>query len=187
MSKEKRIADKAEKQRIAGEKRAIEVAKILLTGKNPLNQNISSPIKKPRQSQQKCGGLFPLLVTVSQEKEDREGVWSWGISRDWHPEPGNDHINEFLNQYQNVKLWREVFEEKTVGKGESVKLKHVKYAVSEIGVEAQKRLDELKMDDFEDIFRFRMTNLERLYGFIAGSGEFLTLWYDPTHKIYSLD
>lgn len=186
MSKaDKRIAAKEEKAQKAGEKKAITVAKILGHDKTPHSADLSPPQKTPAEAPA-SGGIFRQKVTVSSEKEDRLGSWSWKVDRNWHTSPGDNHILNFTNSYHQAKTWREVFEEKSVGKAEAIKKKHVSYSVSQIVKEARERLVELKMDDYEEIFRFRMSNLERLYGFIVGA-TFITVWYDPTHDVYPVD
>ena len=51
---------------------------------------------------------------------------------------------------------------------------------------AYQRLVDLELDDFStDLFRFRLSGKERLYGFrIEAEAMFYMLWYDPHHKIY---
>lgn len=181
--KEKRIAAQEEKAKLAEEKRVIAVAKILGHDKTPIALNAASAEKQPVAV--KTGGIFDKLVTISSEKEDRDGSWSWHVNRNWHLKPGAGHVNSFTELYHQKKSWREVFEEKTSGRAE-VKKKHVSYKVTQITKETQKRLIDIEMDDQVSIFRFRMANLERLYGFIVGS-TFITVWFDPTHEIYPMD
>jgi hypothetical protein len=47
-------------------------------------------------------------------------------------------------------------------------------------------LADLEKDDNDEIFRFRMSNLERLYGFIRAA-DFEVIWFDPTHQTYPTD
>jgi hypothetical protein len=181
VSRAKRIAAKEEKERLAAEKRAITVAKILGPDKAPLSLD-TPPVEKKPVEVDFGGGNFAKLVEMSSEKEDRADAWSWKVNRDWHPDPGNGYITAFTDGYHLKKTWSEVQAEKTTGKGGVTKLKHVYYPVSAIVSEARKRLAALKMDDYEDIFRFRMSNLERLYGFVVGA-TFIIVWYDPKHDI----
>jgi hypothetical protein len=186
--REKRIAAKEEKQQLRGEKRAVEVAKILARGKHSSEADSPkrSTAKLPTQTANPTGGIFGQLCRVSSDKEDRDGRWSWGIDRNWHASHGEKHVSSFLVNYDGTKTWREIFEEKAVGKGEQIKPRHVKYPIEAICTEAVKRLEERQLDDQDEIFRFRMTNLERLYGFIIGAS-FATVWFDPTHEIYPVD
>ena len=184
MKKDKRIARQQAREEKQRAKQPAEVEKILLKGKEPVSvaeveiQKIP-PSAEPKQT----GGIFSATCIVNTSIEDRSGEWSWGVARDWHVDPGREQIDNFLRYYNKVKTWREIFEEKTVGKQEVVKPKHVKYDTCEICTEANNRLIDLKLDDNDEIFRFRMSNRERLYGFLFGN-VFSTVWYDPTHDIY---
>lgn len=57
--------------------------------------------------------------------------------------------------------------------------------VDSICEEAQFRL--IEIEKYQDtIFRFRLGNLPRLWGFRI-LDEFTVIWYDPTHRIYPVD
>lgn len=50
--------------------------------------------------------------------------------------------------------------------------------------EARLRLSHLKMEEWADhLFSLRMSNKERLWGFLR-AGVFHALWWDPEHQIY---
>ena len=184
--REKRIA-RAELQRQQQiEKRAVLIQKALASAKQVVSKP-TPPSAQAKQATHRLGkGYFNLVCDVSSKREDREGQWSWGVLRDWHKTCGRDRVEGFLANYQGKKTWREIHDEKTVGKNNTVKLKHVSYAVSDICSEAQKRLMELSLDDQDEIFRFRLSSMERLYGFRIGA-TFSTVWFDPTHEIFPLD
>ena len=181
MSKEKRIAAALAKREADEAKRQAFIEKTVSVEKSPKGVAIKSPHKKPHAS--KGGGRFHLYVIACPLREDRLDGWSWGVPRDWSTTHGNAYVADFLSQYHNTKTWRETEEEKTAGKGETVKKKHVSYSVGDICQEAQNRLFAIKLDDLDEVFRFRITNKERLYGFIIGN-TFHTLWFDPTHDIF---
>jgi hypothetical protein len=48
--------------------------------------------------------------------------------------------------------------------------------------EAKERLQELKIDDIDELYSLRFTNLMRLWGIREGR-VFSALWWDPEHKI----
>ncbi|MBO3743617.1 hypothetical protein [Actinoplanes flavus] len=54
--------------------------------------------------------------------------------------------------------------------------------------EAQERIAQLRLDEVfgDEIFRFRVANRRRLWGFIA-AGVFYILWWDAEHLVYPLD
>lgn len=134
----------------------------------------------------------PTLVTPHQKymrwdkvNHDKEsGQWSWGAERKC---PDNDWISRvhpYLLLFEKKK-WGEIDAEMT-GKGRKRRKKHIYYAIHNLVSEAYDRLIELELDDFaEDIFRFRMSGKERLYGFrVEPTAMFHMIWYDPHHKIY---
>lgn len=50
--------------------------------------------------------------------------------------------------------------------------------------EARQRLSELKKEEWADhLFSLRMSNKERLWGFLR-AGVFHALWWDPEHQVY---
>lgn len=48
--------------------------------------------------------------------------------------------------------------------------------------EAQKRLMDLKLDDFDEYFRFRFSSLQRIWGVRKGP-VFHVIWWDPEHRV----
>jgi hypothetical protein len=54
--------------------------------------------------------------------------------------------------------------------------------VEQIIPEAQRRLSELKLDDFEQLFSLRIGSKPRLWG-MRINNIFLALWWDPEHQI----
>jgi hypothetical protein len=63
--------------------------------------------------------------------------------------------------------------------------KHHEHPISRLGPEATARLANLKLDEVvgEDLFRFRLTGKQRLWGFIT-DGTFHVLWWDPEHEVF---
>jgi len=51
---------------------------------------------------------------------------------------------------------------------------------------AQRRLQHLSLDDFDELFRFRLGNKRRLWGILDGD-VFYPLWWDADHKVYPLE
>lgn len=48
--------------------------------------------------------------------------------------------------------------------------------------DAYRRLQELRLDDTNDLFSLRLSNLERLWG-IRSNDVFSLLWWDPEHQV----
>jgi hypothetical protein len=60
--------------------------------------------------------------------------------------------------------------------------KHKFIPIEHLCGDAQRRLVELQLDDFDQLFRFRLGNMERLWGVVEG-GVFYPVWWDPQHKV----
>lgn len=144
----------------------------LLIGKEEYNQN--PPHEK--------------LVMLEYGKIDVDGQWSWGVVRDWRLCPSyNQIMDDFHDIYHNKKTWGEVKAEKRpFDHATKTKDKHVYYMIYQLAKEAQNRIAELKLEDFERVFRFRMNNNFRIYGVTLGNN-FIILWHDPDHNIYPID
>lgn len=181
---EKRLAARAAKEEIRIEKRAVEVQAIL--GEKRVAQ-VANPSEEKIVPDYEIGtSTYTHKATIIKTKEDREGAWSWGQLRNWHPTPGDSHVYGLLDPYAH-KTWGEIHGER-VGKKSKRKppdKRHKAYDLSLICEEAYKRLVTLQLDDRETIFRFRFGGMIRIYGFIVGT-EFHLLWYDPDHKIYPM-
>ena len=130
-----------------------------------------------------CSPVYDQLIVFSYDKKDCDGTWSWGMSRNWEEE--NEYktkIEEFHKNYHNNKSWGEALEE-TTGPPNKRRKKHVFYPLDRIIKEAHNRLVELNMDDFESIFRFRLSGKFRFFGCVIGN-VFLVIWHYPNHEIY---
>lgn len=121
--------------------------------------------------------IFGRPVRWTCEDPDLEGAWSWGIERKWTEEDWTVRILPRLVEWSRL-TWGEIdgFSSDTGHK------MHHNMDCGDICDEAIHRLIEIeKLDD--TIFRFRLGNLQRLWGFRIVD-EFQVLWYDPTHQIY---
>src|SRR5262249_11744580 len=124
--------------------------------------------------------IYNMPMTWTVEDADRQGDWSWG-PRDWDKEHWNNILAPKLVQFQTM-LWREI-EAAVTDSGHRM---HHSMPVDAICDESQARLIELEKAESDDIYRFRLGNKRRLWGFrIVNSFE--VLWYDPLHKIYPTD
>ena len=126
------------------------------------------------------GSVYQMKMEWNIDSADREESWSWGVARDWGDEAWNDTLKPKLLSFQEM-LWREI-EAATTNTGHHM---HHSMSRDSICAEAQARLDYLQNDE-EDIYRFRLGNLKRLWGFRTVN-VFEVLWYDPQHRIYPTD
>lgn len=78
--------------------------------------------------------------------------------------------------------WREVQSQNTGGAKGGLRNKAI--PVENLSSEAQNRLVALNLDDVDELFRFRLGNLERLWGIRLGDPwVFYPLWWDPNHQV----
>ena len=117
-----------------------------------------------------------MYMRWSTERKDVLGRWSWGARR-WTRKVWKLEMLPFLLDCEKKK-WFELELEKSDGDK-----KHKGYVVNKICSEAQRRLLEIKLDDLDHIFRFRLSNKQRMYGFLI-QHVFYVLWWDPEHNIY---
>ena len=112
---------------------------------------------------------------------DREhaGSWSWIVT-----EATLQEIIGFLTQMERL-TWAEIKAQITSNKKAS-HLKHHAIPPDRLCPEAQRRLRDLKLDDLDDLFRFRLGGKPRLWGIIH-DGVFYPVWWDPEHRVYPTD
>lgn len=123
------------------------------------------------------GSIFQMRMTWSCEDPDCDGAWSWGVARQWAGEDWVNTIEPKLKGWTQL-TWGEIdrFSSDT-----GHKMHHL-MDVDRLCEEAQLRLLEIEKEG-DEIFRFRLGNLPRLWGFRVVA-DFEVLWYDPTHQIY---
>lgn len=109
---------------------------------------------------------------------DHAGSWSWEID-----EADLRKIVDFLTRMER-HTWKEIKSQVTGSKSGSHR-KHHAMPSEDLCQEAQRRLREKQLEGF-DLFRFRLGNMERLWGFIYG-GVFYPVWWDPDHQVYPPD
>lgn len=126
------------------------------------------------------GSIYGMRMTWTHDKRDCEGTWSWGIVRQWSEKDWDGVIAPKLAEWGKL-TWAEI-DRFTSDTGHKM---HHSMETSAICGEAQDRLIELEYFE-EAIFRFRLGNLPRLWGFRVVS-HFEILWFDPTHQIYPID
>jgi len=123
--------------------------------------------------------IFQMLMDWTDSDADRQGDWSWG-PRDWSVADWDGIIHPKLVNFKTMK-WFEI-EAAVSGTGHRM---HHSMEIERICDECQDRLLELDKID-GDIYRFRLGNRRRLWGFRIVS-VFHILWYDPEHNVYPVD
>ena len=105
---------------------------------------------------------------------DKDGPWSWTRVSDRH----KAQILDFMTDMCSLS-WSEVARQRD-NRGQ----KHHYQRVDSIDADAQKRLTALRLvDETEWLYRFRLSNRVRLWGF-RKQGVFQALWWDPEHTVY---
>jgi hypothetical protein len=111
---------------------------------------------------------------------EHAGSWSWDVT-------GSDlrEIVQFLQQMERL-TWSEIRAQTTGGR--TGHRKHHSIEAERLCPEAQRRLRDLRLDDLDELFRFRLSGRRRLWGAINGQdGAFYALWWDPDHQVYPVD
>jgi hypothetical protein len=111
---------------------------------------------------------------------EHAGSWSWDVTADDLRE-----IIQFLQQMERL-TWTEIRAQTTGGR--TGHHKHHSIEVERLCPEAQRRLRDLRLDDLDELFRFRLGGRRRLWGAINNQdGAFYVLWWDPDHQVYPVD
>ena len=110
---------------------------------------------------------------------DHAGSWSWQVTA-----TDLRQILAFLSAMERL-TWTEVLAQLTSSKRGSHR-KHHSMPAEHLCVEAQRRLQELNLDDFAELFRFRLGNKARLWG-IINEHVFYPVWWDSAHQVYPQD
>ena len=111
---------------------------------------------------------------------EHAGSWSWDVDATALRE-----ITTFLSQMEKL-TWTEIRAQMSHSKKGSHR-KHHHMAPELLCTEAQRRLGVLRLDDLDEVFRFRLGNKPRLWGVIDTDGVFYPVWWDPEHKVYPTD
>ena len=127
------------------------------------------------------GSIMDCLMEWSSSEADIIGAWSWGQPRKWDEDDWDNLIYPNLCEFQKLK-WSEIYAQRTVGKKNKIHKKHHEMHVCDIDKEACERWNELGLDEYETMFRFRLGNKPRLWGYRIYIKYFL-IWWDKFHKI----
>lgn len=152
--------------------------------------SLKIPDKKPRMQVSPRYEKQPLVPTVNADSlpyswsvghADKNGVWTWGESRDWNLSEDAD-IHKLLNDYSGLK-WSEVRARTYNGKNKARRRLNKEQPLDSLCREAQQRfLSNDIFAQFENVFRFRHGTKKRIWG-IRSSGCFYIIWFERQHKI----
>ena len=144
---------------------------------------LKDPARQVRVSENP-GSIFNMTMRWTIEWADRAESWSWGVPRDWGDEQWSADLRPKLEEFGKL-TWAEIERQAYGNEGKRHRCHHP-METCEIGSEALARLVTLERELPDTIFRFRLGNLPRLWGFRIVD-QFQVLWFDPTHKVYPVD
>ncbi|WP_143220886.1 hypothetical protein [Actinomadura sp. CNU-125] len=118
------------------------------------------------------------LWRLSLLDAEYDGEWHWRVDRST-----SAMLVRFLSDMERL-TWREIWDQRTHSKRRDSQ-KHKWIPVTSLVKTAQDRLAELRLDEFEEMFRFRVGNMGRLWGVLSEESPrvFYVIWWDPEHKI----
>ncbi|QVL31123.1 hypothetical protein KIH39_20060 [Telmatocola sphagniphila] len=137
--------------------------------------------KKPKIAQSPAPPSPRLGNENPEEFRDQTPVWSISIFD--HQGPWGKHLCE-----QKDHLWDEIYpklrnyESMTWNEILQNSKRDHSIEVYKLIKLAQKRLVELRLDDYDNLFRFRLSGEMRVWGIREGR-VFRLLWWDPEHEI----
>jgi len=79
-----------------------------------------------------------------------------------------------------TQTWGEILTD-TSGRTKSTRNHPI--GIDELCSEAQKRVYELKLEEFEELVSIAISGTERVWGVLL-DGVFYIVWYDPQHEVY---
>jgi len=124
------------------------------------------------------GSRFSSRMTYCVTKKDHQGMWSWQELRAWTNEEWSKDIFPALTNFSKL-TWGEI---DRFSSDSGHKMHHT-HDISQLHEEAQKRWIELDLEQFDTVFRFRMGNTERAWGYVV-QAHFFMVWWDRHHSIY---
>lgn len=138
--------------------------------------------KVPAKPRPRC------LQGIDGEPENGHPLWrmafldlTWTGEWSWQVEPSTVRkILAFLQDMERL-TWTEIRAQLTGGYRRRGP-KHKFIPADHLCEAAKRRLIELELDEFDQLFRFRLGNMERLWGVVDGE-VFYPVWWDPDHKV----
>ena len=155
----------------------IEPPKIPITPKKRKETLTKLPIFKEKPS------IYDTKMSWCTAITDIEDEWSWGEHRHWSDEEWEGEILREMVSLSEL-TWSEIARMETgEGKKRKRRKRHHSQQVSSITQEAQKRWNELDLNQFDTAYRFRLGGTKRIWGIQYGS-HFYMVWYERNHLIY---
>lgn len=141
--------------------------------------------KKAKYNSFEVSSKDPVVTQGSDSYYGQTPVWSfsrcdfdhekWGICN--HTDCVNDLLRR-LNSFER-STWGDIFMD-TAGRRSNTKNHAIE--TSRIIKEAQQRLSDINLDDFDTLHSLTITGKQRLWGVMV-SGVFCVVWLDRAHEI----
>lgn len=127
----------------------------------------------------KDGSRFGSRVTWCITKADQQDHWSWGEPRRWNQDEWNSIIHPPLQKFAEL-TWQEI-DQFSSDTGHKM---HHGHEVGDLICEAQERWRQLDFEQYDSVFRFRLSGQKRrAWGFVV-QAHFHFVWWDRDHSIY---
>lgn len=138
-------------------------------------------VKEPRTPA--VGDRHVFRMTWCKSRSDQEGEWTWGDSRAWSEDEWSRSIQPALDCLSH-STWQEIEQMSARGKRGKRLRAHHGHDLTELVAEAQERWIDLSLEEFDNVFRFRVGGQKRrAWGFIV-QAHFHLVWWDRTHQIF---
>ncbi|WP_431048279.1 hypothetical protein [Roseateles sp. L2-2] len=125
------------------------------------------------------GSRFHARMTWCTTRADKDDHWSWGEPRAWSEEEWDETIHPPMRDLAGL-TWGEIDK---LASGSGHKMHHL-HEVGDLIEEAQQRWVSLDLDQFDSVFRFRLSGQKRrAWGFIVDA-HFHFVWWDREHSLY---
>lgn len=141
-----------------------------------IERELGSSFKIPKNI--KDGSRFDLMVCWCRSQADLKDSWSWGEPRAWTDNEWSNTIYPKFLEFSRL-TWGEIDQFSS----ESGHKMHHGHEICSVTQEAQDRWLELKLEQFDTVFRFRLGGTKRVWGYIV-QGHFHIIWWDRSHTIY---
>ncbi len=109
---------------------------------------------------------------------EHAGSWSWAADTATMVK-----IAKFLGEMERL-TWSQIRAQMT-GSAKRRGALHKSIPIYSLAKEARDRLTELSLDDWDELFRFRLGNMERLWGIVVPDDPpvFYAIWWDAGHSV----
>ena len=130
----------------------------------------------------------PTRITNPESFYDQTPVWSFSLCDFYHEKWGFSSSSQSYEDLSTLLLrlkdfegqsWRQILSDTS---GRKNNTKNHAIPINNLDKEAQKRLEEIKLDDIDKLYSLSVTGKRRVWGTII-DGTFCIVWYDTEHEV----